>query len=299
MEQVTTHPADIALLLRHHGGTLTTRQLLRRFTRRELETACRAGYLIRARRGVYLGAAASPLRRAAVEAGGAASHLSAAGHLGLDVWTAPAVAHVTVPPSRRARRRPGVRLHWRDLDPDDVRGDVTRPLRTVLDCAGSEPFPEALAIADSALRSGMVEREQLLAAGDAEPRSTRGRCLAVARAADPRAANAFESVLRGTLIRAGMRCFVPQYPVALPRFTAHVDLGDPATRLAVEAEGFTYHAHHDAFTADCERYDELVAAGWGVLRITVAQLRRDPSEVVRLVGAARRERRTQRRKPGP
>ena len=47
------------------------------------------------------------------------------------------------------------------LGADEVVDGVTSPLRTVLDCARRLPFSEALAVADSALRSGLVTEDEL------------------------------------------------------------------------------------------------------------------------------------------
>jgi hypothetical protein len=46
-------------------------------------------------------------------------------------------------------------------------GKATSPLRTVLDCARYLPFGEALAVADSAVRSGKVQAENLKVAAEA------------------------------------------------------------------------------------------------------------------------------------
>ena len=101
-----------------------------------------------------------------------------------------------------ASRRSGVRVLWINLADDQVADGVTTPFRTVIDCARLLPFDEALAVADSALRSGLVTREELDAidvrgAGAAAVRR-------VLRHADARAANPFESVLRALCLEAGL-----------------------------------------------------------------------------------------------
>ena len=94
-------------------------------------------------------------------------------------------------------------VHWGDLAPDAVQGRVTSPVRTVVDCARTYPFDEALAVADSAMRGG-VDPGKLLEAAKASPRTGRRKAVDVVEAADGRAANPFESVLRG-IARAGPR----------------------------------------------------------------------------------------------
>jgi very-short-patch-repair endonuclease len=138
-------------------------------------------------------------------------------------------------------------------------------------------------VADSALQLKFVHPDELVAAARDRRGPGRSACLRVAAWADREAHNAFESVLRGTLIDAGITDLVPQLAVALPRFTAHLDLGDAARRIAVEADSFTYHSTREAFSRDCERYDELVAAGWLVLRFTWEQVMFRPAWVVETV----------------
>ncbi len=57
--------------------------------------------------------------------------------------------------------------HRVDLPDSDVEGRVTTPLRTVIDCSRTLPFPEGLAVADSALRRGLFHADDLLVGADA------------------------------------------------------------------------------------------------------------------------------------
>jgi very-short-patch-repair endonuclease len=88
----------------------------------------------------------------------------------------------------------------------------------------------------------------------------------VALAADCRAHNAFESCLRGLVLEAGVQGFEPQLEIRLPTRIVHVDLGDPHRRLVLEAESFAHHGSRGDLVYDCERYNELWANGWRVLR---------------------------------
>jgi very-short-patch-repair endonuclease len=157
-------------------------------------------------------------------------------------------------------------LHHVALAAEDLRTRTTSPWRTVLDCAATLPFREGLAVADSALRLGLVGREDLLAL---TPRggATAPRIRRVAEAADGDAANPFESALRAEVLDAGLLGFVPQQPVRLSNgATVRVDLGDPRRRLALEADSFEHHGSRRALRDDCRRYDELLRVGWRVLR---------------------------------
>lgn len=278
---------DPVAVVRRCGGTATSAQVVARTSRAALRRAVAGGALRRVRRGVYAVPDLPSARKVVAMTRGVLSHTSAARVHGLEVAMADDAVHVTVRPGTRAARPDAVVTHWSPLRPDEVGRVATSPVRTVLDCAMTLPFPQALAVADSALHHGVTDRDALMAAALARKGAGRGACLAVARAADGRARNGFESVVRGTLLQAGGTGLVPQHPVALPAFTAHVDLADVRRRIAVEADSFTCHAERSAFSRDCERYDELVAQDWHVLRITWEHIAFEPEWVVRVVRAPR------------
>ena len=171
---------------------------------------------------------------------------------------------VTVPRGRKlsAVRRVESDVHHADLAAHEVIGGVTSPLRTVIDCARALPFDAALAVADSALRSGRITKSELVAAAGRAPRTGRTKALRVAKFADPRADNPFESVLRAIAIERGLR-LTPQ--LCCHEFI-HADLGSNELRLAVEAESWSYHGDRGAFEADVRRYSLLVREAWVVIR---------------------------------
>lgn len=238
---------------------------------RSLERALASGRVLRLARGVYgLSSGAAPLA-AAASVSGVASHVSAAQLWLMDVVAAPALPHVTVPRSRKLVSDQVVR-HWADLPPGDVDGRVTTPLRTVVDCARTMPFPEALAVGDSALRRGLVRRSELLERAETTRGAGRAAVLRVAQHASPRPANPFESALRGIALDAGLTGLLPQVWLDGESGSIRPDLIDPALRLVVEADSFEWHGRRSALAADCHRYDELVADGWTVLRYAWEQV---------------------------
>ena len=159
-------------------------------------------------------------------------------------------------------------------------------VRTVIDCARILPFGEALAVADAALGSGLMGRPQLAAAATAMRGPGRPNARAVAAAAIGASDSFLESLLRGVLLTAGIEGFEPQLLIKHNRFRGRVDLGHQAARIALEADGFAFHGSSADFTADCRRYNELVAAGWLVLRFTYQQVVSDPAWVVATVQRA-------------
>jgi very-short-patch-repair endonuclease len=256
-------PVDI---LRHLGGSVTRAEVVRHSSRWALEQAVRHQEIEKISRGRYtLPGLPEPLKAAAA-LGGMLSHASAADYWLMDALCRPTVVHVTVPRQAHRRSTRSIALHYADLDGDRV----SSPLRTILECARTMPFREALAIADSALRRELATPYQLGAAADAliGPGSRRAR--RVAERADARAANPFESALRATVTDSGVGGFIPQLFIVGTNY--RVDLGDPDRMIVLEADSFTHHGDRSALDRDCRRYNELVRRGWLVLRFSWEQV---------------------------
>ena len=238
----------------------------------------RRGEVVRLTRGRYALPTASEARRTAGELNGVVGLRSAAAHHGWPMKAQPERPEVVVPRNRKvtAARRGGVRVLWIDLADDQVADGVTTPLRTVVDCARLLPFDEALAIADSALRSGDVTREEL---DDASVRGAgAGAVRRVLRHADARAANPFESVLRALCLESGL-AVEPQGEVVLGPDVIHPDLVCRDRRAVVEGDSWTWHSTRKAHTRDCARYNLLTVHGWVVLRFTWEQVMLDQGYV--------------------
>ena len=247
------------------------------------------GEVVRLRRGCYITPQDDPARLAALRLGGVAAYRSAARHWAWPMKWLPERPSVVV---RRGRdltpaQRDGVDVSWRSLAASEVvDGWVTSPLRTVLDCAARLPFDEALAIADSALRSRLVTPAELRAAAAASPRRGHARVCRVAAAADPRAANPFESVLRAIASDVRGLSLTPQVRIERGgRFVGIVDLADESLRIVVEADSLEHHGDRISFERDCRRYDELVADGWVVLRFSWDHVMTKPDWVREIIAA--------------
>ena len=249
------------------GGVTVWRELRAVHPARLIRRSVEDGTVVRATKGRYVLPTTAAQLTVAQSRSAALSHVSAAVQHGWKVKVVPDAAWVTVPRNRRIRdtQRMGVRPRHADLAPDEVRHGVTTPLRTVLDCARALPFDEALAVADSALRTRMVSRTDLRdAAGRAAGPGAR-QVHRVAHHADRRAANPFESVLRALTIEEGFD-LVPQLQVADSGLFAVADLGSEVLRLAVEADGFEHHGTRHGLRKDCRRHTELAVFGWSSLR---------------------------------
>jgi hypothetical protein len=169
-----------------------------------------------------------------------------------------------------------VRVHQADLAGedltcvDDVR--VTSAARTAWDVAALEPLGTAVAALDAMVRAGAVTEAQLavLVANGAG----RWGVVRVRRAfglVDPRADSPPESRVRVALTLAGLAPVVQHVVVEQGRFLGKVDAAWPAQRVALEYDG-AHHVEGTQVELDDVRYADLEAAGWLVVRVTVADL---------------------------
>ena len=274
------HPVEA---LKRVGGIATRSELLRLTTRRRVRSALAKGEVIRTGRNRYALPTASEGVRAAGRLAGVASHRTAASMHGWKLAEQPPQPEVIVPRGRKIEphRRRGIEVFWRRRLREDevVRGLVTEPHRTVIDCARDLPFHEALAIADSALRSGDVDRDRLVQLALALPSAGRQTALRVVNAADGRAANPFESVLRAIALQVPGLAVEPQVEINERGFLGRPDLVDRRRRLVLEADSFEWHGGRKALHRDCARYNALVIRGWTVLRFSWEMVMLEPDYV--------------------
>lgn len=269
-------------MLARLGGVADAATLVRHTSRRRLRTAVERGDVVRLGVGRYALPAADLGRQAAARVAGVVSHESAAAAWGWELRHPPGRPVVTVAPNRNigAGRREGVELRWSRLALHEVRNGVTAPGRTVIDCAKRLPRDEAPTVADSALRHRDVTKALVMRLAEDVKGPHRAKVLWVARHADGRAANPFESVLRAIALDVPGLDLVPQVVIAEAGFAVRPDLVDVERRLIVEADSFEFHGRRAALKKDCERYNVLVLAGWRVLRFTWEHVMFEP-ELVR------------------
>lgn len=263
------------------GGVTDRSTLVRLTSRTEVDAALRCGEIVRDGRGRYAVPVADKGLRAAHAISGVLSHRSAALYWGWEVKCVPPAPDVTVPRHRKLgrERRHGLAVHWAQLEPGDVvDGRVTSRERTLVDCLRSLPVDEALAIADSALRHHAVTPERLIELAE----NVRGRgaaaCRRVARAANGKAANPFESVLRAISLEVPGLDLLPQVVLAEEPIL-RPDLVDARLRVVAEADSFEWHGSRYALKRDCRRYNRLVVLGWRVLRFAWEDVMHDADYV--------------------
>lgn len=265
------------------GGVASSAVLVRLTSPKRVRVAVDRGDIVRVGRGRYRTTDADKALRRAVELRGAVSHVSAAQLHGWEVPHAPSLPWVTVPRRRQVPQERRALVFWADLSEET--GFVTSEVRTVVDCARRCPFPEALAIADSALRAGVDHELVLRAAREVRGKGSR-EAVRVTGLASPLAANTFESVLRGLALEAGLDV-TPQVEIQVGDRTVRPDLVDRDRRLVLEADSWQFHSGKDAFQSDCRRYTDLVVAGWTVLRFTWWQVMHEPDWVRSCLAAIR------------
>jgi very-short-patch-repair endonuclease len=264
---------EVVDALRALGGTARWRTLRGHVSWRAVKRA-RADGSVEVRGAVYCLVGTDEDRVLAGVLRAVRSHETAARHWGFALPPSDGRVHLVVPANAHREDVPTqVKLRYRDLPACDVEGDVTTPVRTVLDCLRDSSLRVALSVGDSALRSGLVRWADLERAA----RDLRGRGSRVARQRlqmlDARAANAFESSARAILLAAGATGFETQVTIwHAGEWVGQVDLAHRRFRIVVECDGFEFHSDKAAFAKDLVRFTMLVAGGWRPLRFTWAQV---------------------------
>ena len=151
---------------------------------------------------------------------------------------------------------------------------VTTLARTVVDCARFASPETALIIADAALNRH-IDRSSInkvLFEVGVRPGSARARELLAL--ADAGAESAGETLLRITLLQAGLPTPETQIEITTRIGTFWADLGWAKWRLLLEYDGRSkYQAQEpDAFIREKRRHDAIVEAGFMLLRITKEDL---------------------------
>ena len=260
--------ADVVRFLRQQGGFATRGDLVAASSRSEFDAAVRAGDIVWFSHGRYGVPELDLDLMTAHGLRGVLSHASAAMWHGWEVKTVPDKTHITIPRRRRLALPPTVIPHRADLRPDEIVDDIcTSVRRTLVDCLRTMPPDDALAIGDSALRHG-VPRGVLARTGASVRGPGRPGVRRVARYADRRAANPFESCLRSIAIEVEGLDVEPQQWIRNERQTVRPDLVDERLKMVLEAESFEWHGGRAELKRDARRYNLLVVDGWIVLRFS-------------------------------
>ncbi|MDK3257635.1 hypothetical protein [Blastococcus capsensis] len=224
--------------------------------------------------------------------GAVVSGASAAVLWGLPVAERDDAVELTVPPGSTVCRVPGIRVRRRHLDPAHVTvrngTAVMTADATVVDLARAGTLEDAVVLIDRAVDLGTTSLAWVRDV--AETTTGRGcrQARTAARLADGLAGSPQETRLRLLLHRSELPRPVAQYEVRDEAgFVARVDFAWPEAKVAVEYEGLWHGEAPQQVIADRRRLNRLTEAGWTVMFVTAADLRR-PAEIVGRIATALR-----------
>jgi very-short-patch-repair endonuclease len=278
------HGALIALAQRQHGIITRAQALAHGASDSAIRRRTASGQWRRVRPGAYaIGAAAATWEQGVMAAvlcagdGVLASHRTAARLWGLVDRTGR--LEVLVPGDRLVRLH-GVTAHRSRLLAEIDRAErhgipCTSIARTLVDVAPSAGDRLVGRWVDLALREGHGDLVSI--ASRAADLTTRGRhlpsslmtALALRNDGYDPGRSALESRVLEALARAGIEPPVRQHPFLRANgVEGYIDLAYPDARLAIELDGWAEHGLRSAFDADRVRGNELVLAGWRLLRFT-------------------------------
>jgi very-short-patch-repair endonuclease len=274
----------ISLAERQHGAISSTQLRELGVSPKQVHRLIREGWLLPMRPGVFLvGGGPRTWHQAVMAAvlaagsGGVASHSTAA-----VLWGLPGVERgsTELSTSRPDRRRlEGVIAH-RTLaflaceHTTRKRIPVTTVARTIVDQSGRFSVAKLGRMTDHGLRKGTLRLEDLR------------KCVAGLHPAPGRHPNKIHRVLRRrlrgyepgdtdlemrfvrALVAGGLPEPVQQHRLTLGSRRCRIDLAYPDLKLAIEIDGWEFHRTRTAFDEDRARANDLVVAGWHVLRFT-------------------------------
>ena len=299
----TSSEAELFRVTSAQHGLITLDQLHELgWDRNDIHRHVREGWLVRADSGVFRVASTEPTwrqraltLRLAAGPNALIARRSAARMWELDGAHWPET-EVVVPRWDRRHVRSGRIVESTDLTAGDAAHldglDVTSVERTLIDCA-AVARPQRLArLSDSAVRRGLTTYELIFdrfvrLARRGRPGTVRMRSLLDERMGlGLSSGNAFESLLLRSIRRDGLPEPVAQLLVRVGDDRYYLDFAWPERRVCVECDGWETHGTPIALAADLRRQNDLVLAGWTVLRFAWRTLVDDPERVVRQIAHA-------------
>ncbi len=265
---------------------------------RHIRAMVAAGTLQRIQRGAYIytrdAQALTPEERLTVRCiaaqmmglQGIFSHTSAAALWGLDVLSVPQMISV-YSCSHSTSDKGRITRHYSATGPEEVTRlpgtsiMVTTVARTLQDCARTRPFREAVVLADSIMRRGLLEPREVteILLNLTGYGSSAGPLLA--QAVDASSESAGESLTRCLLMEHMLPLPVTQYPISCEGHNYRVDFAWPEARVILEFDGeqkYVDHPGRDRYEAARDR--ALTRAGWTVVHLTWADIFQKEREVI-------------------
>ena len=280
---------EIDRLLRAGGGVVARRDQPR--LAEALRHAVRCGRLAPVLPGVYAAADATDefgIRLRALQVWDPDAVLTGRAAARFTFWPELPVTEVDAAvPTRKGSHR-GFRFSCRRV-PSELVAEVhglrcATPALTALDLSASELGGDAI---DTVLRTRAANLDQLHEAIALTPgrRGNTDRRLLLLDSRD-RPWSEAERDLHRLLRAAGVDGWTGNHPLDLGTGMYWVDVAFPELKLAVEVDGWEFHGTRDAFESDRWRQNDLVLAGWVVLRFTARMVRDRPQVVVAAIERA-------------
>lgn len=189
-------------------------------------------------------------------------------------------------PGRPRSTRPGFRLTERRIPPELVATQSGLRLSTpALTCLDLVPDHDGDAV-DRALRrraTTLPLLHEALTATSGRRHNTDRRLVLLDSRDEPW--SGAERVAHRIFRAAGITGWLVNLRVDLDQ-TYFLDIAFRRVKLAIEIDGRAFHTDAEAFEADRHRQNQLVLAGWRVLRFTWLMLTEQPERCVAIVGAA-------------
>lgn len=277
--------------LDEQGGVATSAQLLKVFSRSQLDTGIRRGEMLKVWPGVYAtGEPDTPtrLRGLDLRAGEPVAIClgTAATAYGFDTEEGSDL-HVLNPDGHHLRNSDGLVVHRRDGAPLAVVDGrpATAPAWTAVEVARGLRRPRALATLDAALRSRTCDRRELnLAAAGQWGRRGIVNVRELIPLAAGKAESPMESEARLVMVDGGLPSPELQFEV-IDRDGRlwRLDFSWRDEKVAVEYDGFDFHADPEALRRDRQKRAALHELGWRVIYIVSDDVRRWPWETVRRI----------------
>jgi very-short-patch-repair endonuclease len=233
------------------------------------------------------------MRAAALACPGAViSHRSAAALLGIRE-VAPAVVDL-IPPEQHGRKIDGIKAHRAPFPgPSELRLvhgiPCTTVARTIVDLAGVHGVQQMRKTVEMAATKGVLDLDAVDAVLANGPKRRGAPALRgvldewrpVAETAKHATVRSlFEAKLLPLIAKAQLPIPKVNAPVRTAEAVLEVDLLWPDHRFAVEADSRRHHAIEVAFERDRKRDRDLLAAGYGVLRVSWREAERESEAVL-------------------
>ena len=276
------------LFAQQHGCASRIELRLHGLTDGQIDSCVRRGSLVPLHRGVYAvpGSPDTRLRRLwaatrTTEPPGVVSHRAAASIYGYHLMS-DSPLELSVVRERRPRV-PGITIHQsRDLHPTQVSTidglHVTSPTRVLVDLGQVEPWWVVEKVLEHFLVQRLTTVPQVRAARELHSQHGRRGVGVLGHVLDKRALgdsvgdSGLESLVANVCAEAELDGLEFQHPIRLNGRDRRIDFAVPDLKIAIEIDGYEFHSGRAQFEADRVRENELVLAGWHVLRFTRNQV---------------------------